>query len=444
MGSLPNAVSRQRSTRVRYLLSFMVALGLAWTSPAVAQSKPDKIGVGIFTFTSGPAAAYGMPGRNAAELLIEQINKAGGIAGVPLEPIYIDEAIGTDRVVSEFRRLAADEKNGVMIAALSSGNCLALAPVAEQLGMPMLAWNCDTHQMLLKDRYNYVFRVNTSTIPEFMSMAAYLLAVKPDVKTVAIINPDYAFGHDAAAIFKAALHAQNPDIKVVAELFPRLGTSSYQTEISRLASAKPDVIFSNLWGGDLENFVRQAMPRGLFQNSQAVLAVSEPILQRIKLPDGVITSALGDHYWLSPTAQKNKANIDFAEAYKERFKEYPVFPSLKMTNAILVMKAAYEKAIKATNGAWPSRKEVAAALKGLEIDGFTGKVKLRNEDNEGMVDQLIGVTTTSSKYPFPVMGNMARYPAEKLTPPAGKDPFEWIKGLDKKFFADLPKPGSYK
>jgi len=429
---------------VRYVLSLVIALGLAWVSPAVAQNKPDKLGVGVFTFTSGPAAAYGMPGRNAAELLIEKINKEGGIAGVPLQPIYVDEAIGTDRIVAEFRRLSADQNNGVMIAALSSGNCLALAPVAEQLGIPMLAWNCDTHQMLLKDRYKYVFRANTSTIPEFVSMAAYLLAVKPDVKTVAIINPDYAFGHDAAAIFKAALHAQNPDIKVVAELFPRLGTSSYQTEISRLASARPDVIFSNLWGGDLENFVRQAAPRGLFKNSQAVLAVSEPILQRIKLPDGVITSALGDHYWLSPTAQKNKANIDFAEAYRERFKEYPVFPALKMTNAILLMKAAYEKAIKAKDGAWPTRAEVAEALKGLEIDSFTGTVKLREEDNEGMVDQLVGVTTSSSKRPFPVMDNMVLYPAEKLTPPAGQDPFEWIKTLNKDFFAELPKPGSYK
>ncbi|NEV03188.1 hypothetical protein, partial [Bradyrhizobium uaiense] len=40
---------------------------------------------------------------------------------------------------------------------------------------------------------------------------------KPDVKTVAIINPDYAFGHDAAKIFTAALKALKPDIQIVAE-----------------------------------------------------------------------------------------------------------------------------------------------------------------------------------------------------------------------------------
>jgi branched-chain amino acid transport system substrate-binding protein len=429
---------------MKQIVTWAIAAGLALATPAFAQDKPSRIGVGIFTFTSGPAAAFGMPGRNAAELMIEKINKQGGIGGVPLNPIYVDEAQGTDRVVAEFRRLAADENNQVMIAALSSGNCLALAPVAEQLGTPMLSWNCDTHQMLLKDRYNFVYRSNSSTIPEFVAMAMYLLEVKPDVKTVGIINPDYAFGHDSAAIFKAALQAQKPDIEVVAELFPRLGSSSYQTEISRLASARPDVIFSTLWGADLENFVRQAMPRGLFQTSQAVLAVSEPALQRVKLPDGVITGSLGDGWWLSPTAQKNKSNLDFVEEYRKRFKEYPVFPSFKMANTILVMKAAYEKALKDKGGGWPSRKEIAAALKGLEVETLTGNVKLREEDNDGLVDQIVGVTVTDSKYSFPVIGNLARYPADKVTPPAGQDPFEWIKTLDKGFRDSLPKPGSYK
>ena len=52
---------------------------LSLSSAAAQGAKPGEVGFGIFTFTSGPAAAYGMPGRNAAELLIEQINGADGI-----------------------------------------------------------------------------------------------------------------------------------------------------------------------------------------------------------------------------------------------------------------------------------------------------------------------------------------------------------------------------
>ena len=194
--------------------SIIAALLLAAIgAPATAQtSKPAEVNLGIFTFTSGPGAAYGVPGRNAADVVISQINASGGIGGVPVKPIYVDEGQGTNAVVAEFRKLASDSNNQVMIAALSSANCLALAPVAEQLQMPTFMWNCDTHQLFLKDKYKYVYRTNSSTVPEFVADALYLLAVKPNVKTVAIINPDYAFGRDAGLIFKQTLQALKPDI----------------------------------------------------------------------------------------------------------------------------------------------------------------------------------------------------------------------------------------
>lgn len=419
---------------------------LALAMPATAQSdKPSEVGFGVFTFTSGPAAAYGMPGRNAAELVIEQINAAGGIGGVKIKPTYVDEGQGTEGVVAEFRRLAADQNNQVMVAALSSGNCLALAPVAEQLKMPTFMWNCDTHQLFLKDKYKYVFRTNSSTVPEFVASALYLLSVKPDVKRIAIINPDYAFGRDAAAIFTAAMKALKPDVEVVAELFPKLGSPSYNTEISRLVTAQPDVIFSNLWGADLENFVRQAAPRELFTRSKVILALGESILQRVGtlLPDGVIVGVIGDGWWLSPDSQKNPQTKEFVETYRKRFIEYPVFPAFKMANTINAVKVVYDKALAETKGKWPTRDDLVAAAKNLKTETLTGTIELR-DDNDGLVDQVIGMTTKDPGHPFPIMGDMVRYQASLVTPPVGVDPLAWIAKLNPSILATLPKPVSYK
>lgn len=419
---------------------------LALAMPATAQSdKPSEVGFGVFTFTSGPAAAYGMPGRNAAELVIEQINAAGGIGGVKIKPTYVDEGQGTEGVVAEFRRLAADQNNQVMVAALSSGNCLALAPVADQLKMPTFMWNCDTHQLFLKDKYKYVFRTNSSTVPEFVASALYLLSVKPDVKRIAIINPDYAFGRDAAAIFTAAMKALKPDVEVVAELFPKLGSPSYNTEISRLVTAQPDVIFSNLWGADLENFVRQAAPRELFTRSKVILALGESALQRVGtlLPDGVIVGVIGDGWWLSPDSQKNPQTKEFVETYRKRFNEYPVFPAFKMANTINAVKVVYDKALAETKGKWPTRDDLVAAAKNLKTETLTGTIELR-DDNDGLVDQVIGMTTKDPGHPFPIMGDMVRYQASLVTPPVGVDPLAWIAKLNPSILATLPKPGSYK
>jgi branched-chain amino acid transport system substrate-binding protein len=420
-------------------------LAAAIGSASAQTNKPAEIGFGVFTFTSGPAAAYGMPGRNAAELVISQINASGGIGGVPVKPIYVDEGQGTDGVVGEFRKLASDNANQVMIAALSSGNCLALAPVAEQLKMPTFMWNCDTHQLFLKDKYKYVYRTNSSTVPEFVASVLYLLSVDPNFKKVAIINPDYAFGRDAGLIFKETLKALKPDVEIVAELYPKLGSPSYNTEISRLVSAQPDVIFSNFWGADLENFVRQAAPRELFTRSKVILALGESVLQRVgtQLPDGVIVGVIGDGYWLSPDAQRKAQTKAFVEDYHKRFNEYPVFPSFKMANTLYAVKAVYEKVIATNKGKWPTRDDLVAAAKNLKVDTLTGTLALR-EDNDGLVDQIVGVTKKDSAYPFPVMGAMVRYPASLVTPPVGTDPIAWIKDLKPSILATVPKPGSYK
>ena len=425
--------------------ALLLILSAAIGSASAQTNKPAEIGFGVFTFTSGPAAAYGMPGRNAAELVINQINASGGIGGVPIKPIYVDEGLGTDGVIAEFRRLASDNANQVMIAALSSANCLALAPVAEQLQMPTFMWNCDTHQLFLKDSYKYVYRTNSSTVPEFVADALYLLSVDPTFKTIAIINPDYAFGRDAGLIFKETLKALKPDVEIVAELYPKLGSPSYNTEISRLVSAQPDVIFSNFWGADLENFVRQAAPRELFARSKVILTLGESALQHVGtlLPDGVIIGVIGDGYWLAPDAQRKPQTRAFVESYRQRFNEYPVFPSFKMANTLYAVKAVYEKALATNKDRWPTRDDLVAAAKNLKTDTFTGTLSLR-EDNDGLVDQIVGVTQKDPAYPFPVMGEMVRYPATMVTPPVGTDPIAWIESLKPSILATVPKPGSYK
>jgi len=419
-----------------------LTVGLA-SSPVAAQERPSSLGLGIFTFTSGPAAAYGMPGKNAADLIIDDINAKGGIGGVPVTPIYVDEAQGAQGVIAEYRRLAGDAKNQIMVAALSSANCLALAPLAEQLQVPTVGWNCDTHQLLIDGKSKYMFRPNGNTIPEFIAYAIYLLDRKPDIKTVAIIDPDYAFGHDAANIFTAALKAMKPDIQIVAELFPKLGSPNFQTEISRLTAARPDVVFSNLWGADLENFVRQASPRGLFTSSQVILALGETVLQRVPLPEGVIVGVLGDGWWMSPDAKANSETVKFVQTYKARFGEYPVFPSIKMANALIYVKAAYKTAMQKNGGKWPTRDELAEAMKGSTVATLTGTTQTR-ADNDGLVDQIVGVTVKSPDQVFPVIGDMVRYKGDSLMPQTGQDPIAWISTLKPEFVKTLPKPGSYK
>ena len=82
------------------------ALLMAGSGAQAQAQRPSELRIGITTFLSGPASVFGVPARQAAELLFEEINRSGGIGGVPVRAFYVDEAPGTDHLVGEFRRCA--------------------------------------------------------------------------------------------------------------------------------------------------------------------------------------------------------------------------------------------------------------------------------------------------------------------------------------------------
>src|SRR6185295_3817103 len=96
---------------LRGLSSLAIALIPAiFTSGAALAQEPLRIGV--ITFLSGPAAGpFGVPAKNAADLLAEALNQGGQIPGYgqkgfrggrPIELVYVDEAGGPTKVVTEY------------------------------------------------------------------------------------------------------------------------------------------------------------------------------------------------------------------------------------------------------------------------------------------------------------------------------------------------------
>src|SRR4051812_50053638 len=98
-----------------------VALAMV-TGPVLAQGKPTEIKIGITTFLSGPASVFGVPAKAAAEMIAEDINKKGGIGGVPLKLSFVDEGGGGEALVSNYPRLVEDEKGDATVASVSSGS----------------------------------------------------------------------------------------------------------------------------------------------------------------------------------------------------------------------------------------------------------------------------------------------------------------------------------
>lgn len=409
--------------------AFAVASLLAVTASA-QTGKPAEIKIGITTYLSGPASVFGVPAKAAADLYIEQINAAGGIKGAKLVPVYIDEGVGGDKFLSEYRRVVQEQGVKIMLASISSGNCNTIAPVAEDLKVLNVMWDCGTEKVLEEKRYRYVVRTQANATTEMVAAVLYLLRTRPNFKTIAVVNQDYAFGRDSWELFRNTLLALKPDTKIVAELFPRFGATDFSTEVSRLQALRPDVILSTSWGGDLDTFMRQAAQRGLTRNALFVLPLAESSLERLGtvIPDGAIVGARGDHYFLHPELKDDPKLKGFVQKFKARTGAYPIYSVHHMIQALDGVVANYEKAIAAGKGQWPTTEQLADSMHGLDFRGLTRRVRIR-EDGQGLEDQLLGVAKKTAAYPFPVLDKMVIYPAALITAPVGKKSPEWVKTL---------------
>ena len=145
----------------RAAVAFTLAAALA--APAAAQ----EYRLGIVTFLSGGAAGpFGIPARNAAELVIDTLNagklpapyNTKGIAGRQIAPIVIDEAGGASKQVTEYRNLVQKQGVDAVIGYISSGDCLAVAPVAEELKKLTIFFDCGTPRIFEERSYSHLFR----------------------------------------------------------------------------------------------------------------------------------------------------------------------------------------------------------------------------------------------------------------------------------------------
>jgi branched-chain amino acid transport system substrate-binding protein len=414
----------------RFLAAVLLCLGCL--GPAQAADAPLRIGV--VTFLSGPGAGpMGIPGRNAAELTFDALNagtvpapyQSRGFGGTPIEMALIDEAGPTTTVVTQFRNLIQRQDAAMVIGYISSASCLAVAPVAEELKTLTVFYNCGTPRIFEDATYKYVFRTASHSTVDNVAAAKYIRERLPGAGRIAGLNQNYSWGQDSWRDFEAAMKALAPHIEITTSQMPKLFAGQYGSEISALLSGNPEVIHSSFWGGDLEAFILQGAPRGVFSKAAVVLTTGEAQVHVLgnRIPDGAIIGARGPHGIFAPD---NVLNRWFKTTYEKRYGASPPFAAYHMVQAILGTKAAYEKAKAANSGKAPDNDQIAAAFQRLTYETPSGTTRMAiGNGHQGIQDMVYGMSkVVDGKL---TMTNVSRYAAEQVNPPDGMKSEDWIK-----------------
>ena len=135
------------------------------------------------------------------------------------------------------------------------------------------------------------------------------------------LSPDYAYGRDTTAQFVTYLKHFKPDVEVVGEAWPKLFQPDYTENITKILQAKPQALYSCLWGGDLTAFIDQGNIYALFQQTEtfAVNMADYTTLTAVKnLPKGIHS---GNRY--IKTFPNTPENAAWATPIARRYNEYP-------------------------------------------------------------------------------------------------------------------------
>lgn len=168
---------------MKRILVFLLLL-----TSAAAFAGTVKVGA-LFSVT-GPAGYLGLPEKQTVEMLVEQVNAAGGINGDKVELVFYDTQGDENRTLSYFKRLVTKDKVAVVLGPTRTGSTLVIKDLAGKFGIPLIS--CATSQQIVTPVNKFVFKTAQSDTLVVEKLFAHL--VSKGKKKIAIITEQSGYG----------------------------------------------------------------------------------------------------------------------------------------------------------------------------------------------------------------------------------------------------------
>lgn len=393
----------ETKTRLRKRRGFIKAAGALTAAstfgfPFISRAAAKTIRVGVPSILSGRVAQLGLSSLNAIQMDVERFNAAGGLGGRMIEIISRDSKGKPDEAANNTRQLINSEGCEIIIDAEASSGSFAVQEVIRELKVLCIHTNSETSSLSAdpKIRVPTAFRVARQGIHDAIVSASYAAAIakKEGLRKWMSCSPDYAYGRDNTALFLEYLKRFYPEMEMAGEAWPKLFQADYTENITKILQAKPDAMYSALWGGDLVSFIDQSSIYALFAQTNlfAINLADYTTLTAVKnLPKGIHSSTR--YLKIFPTGKENAA---WADAYKGRFGDYPTNWSWENSVAIQFLTTAMLKT-KSTDA-----NKLANAIRGMTVQtpfGADGSITMRAEDQTS-INYAIGWGTAISKEPY--------------------------------------------
>ena len=236
-----------------------VAAGIG--APAIIHAQSDAIRIGHLTPRTGFLGPLGEYAVMAMDLVVDELNAAGGIMGRKIE-LLKEDSVNPQTASTKAERMIERDKVACIIGEISSASCLTIAQVAQRNKVLFVNTGGNSDALRGADCKRFMFHVESQNSMYVKSVGrSFLKDGLVQGKSWFSLTADYAFGHDLLKVAKRFMEGNGGKF-VGDELLPTDATD-FSSYLLKIRSTKPDLVVLNLAGNQITNFLKQYAEFGL-------------------------------------------------------------------------------------------------------------------------------------------------------------------------------------
>jgi len=320
-------------------VTLIVAVFILMSSSSVFAAPSIKIGA-LFAVT-GPAAFLGEPERNTAQMVVDEINKAGGVKGHKLELIVYDTAGDATKAVQLATKLIKNDKVAAIIGPSTTGESMAVLNVAEKEQVPLIS--CSAGIKITEPVKKWIFKTAQNDTLAVGRIYEYLQKMKQT--RVAILSVSDGFGSSGREQLKA--QAARHGITIVSDDTYGPKDTDMTAQLTKIRGSQAQAIIC--WGTNpgpalIAKNARQLgiktpiyMSHGV--SSKKFIDLAGDAAEGIRLPSGKVLVAD-----LLPNSDSQKRSLlAFVNDYQKHYKREGDHFGGHAWDAVMLLKGAIER-----------------------------------------------------------------------------------------------------
>ncbi|WP_155591314.1 substrate-binding domain-containing protein [Lysinibacillus cavernae] len=366
-------------------------------------AEGGTIKIGVLASLTGALESYGKQTQRGFDLGIEYAT--GGtmeVNGKKIEIVYEDTETKPEVAVQKATKLLEDDQVDFLVGSSSSGDTLAVLPLAEEYEKIMVVEPAVADSITGSEFNEYIFRTGRNSSQDAYAAAAAIAGKGVKIATFA---PDYSFGWDGVNAFKTA--AEKLGAEIVLEEYADPAATDFTSNLQKVIDAKPDYLFV-VWAGTNSPWNQIADLK--IQEKGIKISTGAPDIIALQFMNPLVGMEGFSVYY--HTLPQNDVNKWLVEEHQKRFNEVPdLFTPGGMSSAIAIVEA-----LKKSEGDADANKLIDI-MEGMSFETPKGKMTFREEDHQALqsmysirLEKQDGVD-----YPVPVL--IRELSPEETAPP---------------------------